>query len=52
MIEKDDYHEQALMSLRGPELQERGVKHDGDKVQLALLPVESLEEIGKVLDFG
>lgn len=29
-----------------------GLKFDGDKPSLALLPVESLEEVGKVLTFG
>ncbi|WP_444832631.1 dATP/dGTP diphosphohydrolase domain-containing protein [Aquabacterium sp.] len=29
-----------------------GMKFDGDKPMLALLPVEALEEIGKVLTFG
>ena len=28
------------------------LKHDGEKIPLALLPFESLEEIAKVLDFG
>lgn len=29
-----------------------GLKFDGDKPALALLPIESLEEVGKVLTFG
>jgi len=29
-----------------------GIKHDQDKIRLELLPMESLEEIAKVLTFG
>lgn len=28
------------------------IKHDGEKIPLALLPTEALEEIAKVLSFG
>lgn len=31
---------------------EVAVKHDGEKIRLDLLPVEPLEEIGKVLTYG
>lgn len=30
----------------------KAVKHDGDKVRLDLLPLDALEEVGKVLTFG
>jgi Domain of unknown function (DUF5664) len=29
-----------------------GIKHDGEKTMLALLPFEAIEEVGKVLTFG
>lgn len=33
-------------------IKEDGIKHDNGKLQMSLLPFESLEEITKVLEYG
>lgn len=46
--------EQFLDVLRGypgPE-KEEGIKHDDNKLQLRLIPWESLREVGRVIDYG
>jgi len=35
-----------------PNMKKEGVKHDGEKMRPSLLPVESLEQILEVLEFG
>jgi hypothetical protein len=42
----------AELTTRPTPKQPAGVKHDQDKIDLSLLPLEAVAEIAKVLDFG